>query len=93
MSRADSGWEYGEWGARWAPTTEIAIAEMTVGLYGDEYTELRRQLDDLVRAVRRDVAEELRDHEVPDVMGKNFYVPLGLGYAADLVMPDYPEED
>ena len=67
------------------------MAEITVGLYGEDYTELRRQLDDLVRAVRRDVAEELRNHEIPDVMGANFYVPLGVGYAADLIMPEYPD--
>ncbi|WNM66821.1 membrane protein [Streptomyces phage BarryBee] len=79
MSRADSGWEYGEWGVRWAPTTESAIAELTYDKYGQEYQEWRDSLMHIVRAAQRDAVEKL--------------IEAGHEEAAALIFPDYPEED
>ncbi|QYW07907.1 hypothetical protein SEA_REDBEAR_61 [Streptomyces phage RedBear] len=79
MSRADSGWEYGEWGVRWAPTTECALAELTYDKYGQEYEELHDSLMNIVRAAQRDAAEKL--------------IEAGFAEAAELIFPDYPEED
>ncbi|QJD50711.1 hypothetical protein SEA_ISSMI_65 [Streptomyces phage Issmi] len=92
MARERDGWEYVDGRPRWAPTVEVALANILVGKYGDEYDETKRELDDLVRAAQRDAAELLRTHQVKDPLGADFYVPLGLGYAADLIHPDYPEE-
>ncbi|AGM12160.1 hypothetical protein SEA_RANA_62 [Streptomyces phage Rana] len=78
MSRHYDGWEYGEWGARWAPTTEVALANITVGQYGDEYEDTMRELLDLVRAAQRDAAELLKE--------------AGHEEAAALIYPTYPEE-
>ncbi|AXQ61120.1 hypothetical protein SEA_HANK144_67 [Streptomyces phage Hank144] len=79
MSRADSGWEYGEWGVRWAPTTESAISELTYDKYGQEYEELKAKLLDIARAAQRDAAELLKE--------------AGHTEAAALIFPDYPQED
>ncbi|AKY03741.1 hypothetical protein AVT26_gp59 [Streptomyces phage Lannister] len=79
MSRAGSGWEYGEWGVRWAPTTECAMAEMTYDKYGQEYEELHSSLMDIVRAAQRDAAELLKE--------------AGFEEAAHLIFPEYPEEN
>jgi hypothetical protein len=92
MARDRDGWEYVNGRPRWAPTVEVALANILVGKYGDEYDETKRELDDLVRAAQRDAAEKLREHKVADPMGADFYIPVGLSYAADLIFPDYPEE-
>ncbi|MCX5236207.1 hypothetical protein OG824_13445 [Streptomyces prunicolor] len=79
MSRSDSGWEYGEWGARWAPTTSAVLAEITVDKYGEEYVESMGELNNLIRAVQRDASETLRE--------------AGHEEAARLIFPNYPEEN
>ncbi|MFD7976747.1 hypothetical protein [Streptomyces sp. NPDC059071] len=83
-----NGWKYVNGEPRWRPDIETAMAEITSGLYGQEYEDRRQELDELVDAVRREWAAKLRTHEIPDVMGQNFYVPLGVTYAADLLDPD-----
>ncbi|MEU5403747.1 hypothetical protein ABZ348_31195 [Streptomyces sp. NPDC005963] len=93
MAREQDGWEYVDGRPRWAPTVGVAMANITCGLYGEEYEEMQRQLDDLVRAAQRDAAELLRKHEVADPMGADFYIPIGVSYAADLIFPEYPKED
>lgn len=87
MSRERDGWEYVDGRARWAPTVEGQISNMIYDKYGQEYDEARAQLDDLVRAAKREAAEEIRAH--------NFAVHEtdGAEAAADLIFPDYPEED
>ncbi|MEU4984871.1 hypothetical protein [Streptomyces sp. NPDC021969] len=96
MARERDGWEWVDGAPRWAPTVEIAMAEITTGLYGDEYEETRRQLEALVRAAQRDAAEELRhlaDQEdvLAETYGATKYVE-GLSYASKHIFPDYPEE-
>ncbi|AVO22550.1 hypothetical protein PBI_PAEDORE_67 [Streptomyces phage Paedore] len=79
MARERDGWEYTEDGPRWAPTAEIAMSEITGGLYGHEYDETRRQLDELVRAAQRDAAQRLSE--------------AGHEEAARLIFPTYPKEN
>ncbi|AWN07356.1 hypothetical protein SEA_NABI_62 [Streptomyces phage Nabi] len=79
MSRHHDGWEYGEWGVRWAPTTESAVAELTYDKYGEEYEWWSDKLQDIVRAAQRDAAELLKE--------------AGHEEAAALIFPTYPEED
>ncbi|MEU6572321.1 hypothetical protein [Streptomyces sp. NPDC046805] len=93
MARDRDGWEYVDGRPRWAPTVGVQMANILGGLYGDEHDQRRRELDDLVRAAQRDAAELLRKHEVKDPLGADFYVPLGVEYAANLITPDYPEEN
>ncbi|WJN62684.1 hypothetical protein [Streptomyces phage phiScoe10] len=78
-------------GGEWRPTTEEAVAGMVYDKYGQEYEEAHEELLDLVKAVRRDVAKELREHQLEDVWGRNFYTGGGIEYAAQLINPD--EED
>lgn len=78
MSRIDSGWEYGEWGARWAPTTSVAMAGLTADKHGEEHADCVAELNDLIRAVQRDAAEKLSE--------------AGHEEAARLIFPHYPEE-
>ncbi|MFF8845526.1 hypothetical protein ACF08N_22870 [Streptomyces sp. NPDC015127] len=92
MARDRDGWEYVDGRPRWAPTVEVALANILSGKHGSEYDEARRELEDLVRAAQRDAAELLREHKVNDPAGADFYVPLGLKYASDLIFPEYPEE-
>ncbi|MDX3525106.1 hypothetical protein P1P75_01240 [Streptomyces sp. ID05-39B] len=98
MAREHGGWEYVDGRPRWAPTPEIAMAEITGGLYGHEYEELRRRLEDLVRAAQRDAAEKIRDMEPEVLEGFTLRREWLAGYeegrkdAADLIFPDYPDE-
>lgn len=97
MARDRDGWEYVDGGPRWAPTVEVAMSNILVGKHGHEYDEAKRELDDLVRAARRDAAEELRSaatelHEKADGYGTDAVMALGVGRAADMIFPDYPEE-
>ncbi|MGW7434695.1 hypothetical protein [Streptomyces sp. NPDC054849] len=82
------GWKRvdGQW--VWRPDVETAMAEITGGLYGEEYEDRRRELDELVSAVRREWADRLRDHDLDDPMGRHFYTGTGIVYAADLLDPD-----
>ncbi|MEU9795030.1 hypothetical protein AB0E27_31285 [Streptomyces sparsogenes] len=91
MARERDGWEYLYGRPRWAPTVEIAMAQITTGLYGHEYEELRRQLEDLVRAAQREAAERLYE-EYCRSEGLDLGERTGLSKAADLIFPDYPEE-
>jgi hypothetical protein len=79
MSREDSGWEWVQGAPRWAPTVEGAISELTYDKYGQEYEELHDDLMDIVRATQRDCAERLKE--------------AGHVEAAELIFPDYPEEN
>ncbi|MGW8630574.1 hypothetical protein [Streptomyces sp. NPDC055793] len=90
MARERDGWEYVDGAPRWAPTVEIAMSEITGGLYGEEYEDTRRQLDDLVRATQRDAAEEIRAHEWRECCGHGCS-DLAED-AADLIFPEYPKE-
>lgn len=97
MSRHTDGWEYTDDGPRWAPTVSVAMANILTGLYGAEYDQHRRELEDLVRAARRDAAEIIRAHEPPEFAGDHFDHAAdayddGLSDAADLIFPEYPEE-
>lgn len=78
MGRQDSGWEYVNGKARYAPTVEGQIANMIYDKYGQEYEEARAQLDDLVRAAKREAAMQLSE--------------AGYEEAARLIFPTYPEE-
>ncbi|MEV5330824.1 hypothetical protein [Streptomyces werraensis] len=91
MSRNRDGWEYVDGRARWAPTVEIAMANILGGKYGDEYDEAKRELDDLVRAAQRDAAEKL--YEAAEVPGLDLGHCIGLSAGADLIFPDYPDEE
>lgn len=88
MSRERDGWEYLDGKARWTPTVNIAMAEILSGVYGDEYNDARRQLDDLVRAAQRDAAEKILASD---------YGPCCCGEGrkdyADLIFPTYPEHE
>ncbi|MFE5663364.1 hypothetical protein ACFQ7W_05410 [Streptomyces niveus] len=68
------------------------MSEITAGLYGHEYDEIRRRLEDLVRAAERDAAEKLYGEyrQQPEL---ELGVRLGLNKAAELTFPNYPEED
>ncbi|UFD98002.1 hypothetical protein PQC18_gp64 [Streptomyces phage Pablito] len=79
MSREDTGWEYVNGRARWAPTAEGALNNILVGIYGPEYDEKRIELEDLIRAAQRDAVEKLKE--------------AGHDEAAELIFPDYPLED
>ncbi|MEU9605426.1 hypothetical protein [Streptomyces sp. NPDC048057] len=86
MARDRDGWEYTKEDPRWAPTVEIAMGEITNGLYGDEYEQCKAELDDLVRAARRDAVEELKAKRWP------LHEVEGAFAAADFLFPDYPKE-
>lgn len=79
MSRERDGWEYVDGKSRWAPTVEGQISDMVYDKYGEEYDEARRQLDSLVRAAKREAAEQLSE--------------AGHEEAASLIFPTYPEEN
>jgi hypothetical protein len=89
MSRERDGWEWVNGEPRWAPTVEVQIANITSCLYGDEYEEHRAELEDLVRAAQRDPADKIRARVDGDPEGDDW----GLLEAADLIFPDYPEEE
>ncbi|MFF3249702.1 hypothetical protein ACFYWP_01500 [Actinacidiphila glaucinigra] len=91
MARERDGWEYTKEGPRWAPTVEVALSNILVGKYGDEYDEAKRELDDLVRAAQRDAAEKL--YEQSRRSDVSLEVGIGFGEAADLIFPDYPKEN
>lgn len=86
MARDRDGWEYTDKGPRWAPTVEIQMVNILGGIYGDEYDERKRELDDLVRAAQRDAAEQIRAHRWAA------HETDGAEAAAELIFPDYPEE-
>lgn len=87
MARDRDGWEYVDGRSRWAPTAEVQIANILGGLYGEEYEERKRELEHLVRAAKRDAAEEIRETGwTPCCCG-----PDADDYA-DLIFPDYPED-
>lgn len=90
MPRERDGWEYVDGRPRWAPTVEIQMANILSGLYGDEHDEVKRQLDDLVRAAQRDAAEKL--YEAAEAPGLDLGHCIGLNAGADLIFPEYPEE-
>ncbi|MFD9205950.1 hypothetical protein ACFVZM_06680 [Streptomyces sioyaensis] len=76
------GWKYIKGEPVWRPCVELAMAQITAGRYGDEYAELRAELEVLADAVRRECAAQIRafglgDTDVPG--------------AADLVDPDKGE--
>ncbi|MGW1828847.1 hypothetical protein ACWCO0_09605 [Streptomyces tubercidicus] len=54
------GWKYINGAPVWRPSVELAMAQITSGLYGEEYEELRAELEDLVAAVRRECAAQIR---------------------------------
>ncbi|MFI5863532.1 hypothetical protein [Streptomyces sp. NPDC051546] len=94
MSRADTGWEYGRWGVRWAPTTATAISTLTYDKYGQEYEELHADLMHIVRAAQRDAEDTLREwaRSFPDTpTGRSIAATVDEG--ADKIAPTYPEED
>ncbi|WLW38537.1 hypothetical protein [Streptomyces phage Vanseggelen] len=81
-------------GNEYRPTTVEAKANIHEDLdrwHGEEYDRLAELLDDLVKGVRRDVAKEIREHQLDDPMGRNFYTGAGADYYAQLINPD--EED
>ncbi|QAX95516.1 hypothetical protein SEA_BARTHOLOMEWSD_67 [Streptomyces phage BartholomewSD] len=90
MARDRDGWEYVDGAPRWAPTVEVQLANILGGIYGDEYDERKRELDDLVRAAQRDAAEKIRAHEWLECCGAGCSdLPDD---AADLIFPEYPKE-
>ncbi|MEU8133265.1 hypothetical protein [Streptodolium elevatio] len=98
MAREVDGWEHTKNGPRWAPTTGVQVADMLCGLYGDEYDEAKREIDDLIRAVQRDCAEKIRQAqpEVPEEFTtphRRYAWRQGRIYAADLIMPIYPGDE
>ncbi|MFE0964089.1 MULTISPECIES: hypothetical protein [Streptomyces] len=84
------GWKYTDGGWQWRPDIETQMAEITGGLYGEEYEDRRRELEELVDAVRREWAAKLRDaaDNLTDPMGRHFYTGVGMIHAADLLDPD-----
>ncbi|QMP84512.1 hypothetical protein HUN43_00060 [Streptomyces phage Endor1] len=78
-------------GNEYRPTTEEAVAALTYDKYGEEYEWWTETLAELVKAVRRDVAKEIREHQLDDPMGRHFYTGAGADYYAQLINPD--EED
>ncbi|MCY0933663.1 hypothetical protein [Streptomyces sp. H34-S4] len=98
MSREGNGWEYVDGAARYAPTVEGAIAELTYDKYGQDYEESVVKLMDIVRAAQRDAAEKIASSE-PDVPEgftlKEAWLEAwkaGRDDAAALIFPAYPEE-
>lgn len=94
MSREVDGWEHTENGPRWAPTTGVQVADMLSGLYGDEYDEAKREIDDLIRAVQRDCVEKLRKWmaNFPDTStGRSIAAVVNEGI--ELIAPVYPQEN
>ncbi|MFF7252421.1 hypothetical protein [Streptomyces microflavus] len=81
-------WLYEKTETRWRPNIATAMAEITGGLYGEEYEDRHQELVELVDAVRREWAEKLRKHELQDVLGRHFYTGVGIDFAADLLDPD-----
>ncbi len=91
MARERDGWEWVDGRSRWAPTVEVALSNILVGKYGDEYDEARRELDDLVRAAQRDAAEKL--YEQAERREITLEASITFGEAADLIFPNYPSEE
>ncbi|MFE7463076.1 hypothetical protein ACFU6R_03090 [Streptomyces sp. NPDC057499] len=83
----------GEW--KWRPDIETQMAEITGGLPGETYEDRRRELDELVEAVRREWATKLREiaADLPDPMGKHFYTGIGIMHAADVLDPDVEDPE
>jgi len=93
MARERDGWEWADGRSRWAPTVEVALSNILVGKYGDEYDEARRELDDLVRAAQRDAAEKVTETvEALPAGSENPFLIAGMYRARDLIFPDYPKE-
>ncbi|MEU0674502.1 hypothetical protein ABZ330_16715 [Streptomyces sp. NPDC006172] len=93
MARDKDGWEYVDGAARWAPTVEVQMANILGGLYGDEYEERKRELEALVRAARRDAAEEVEAwaRTFPDTpLGRSIAAVVSEG--ASKLYPTYPKE-
>ncbi|MFJ6183730.1 hypothetical protein [Streptomyces sp. NPDC092295] len=73
------------------------MGNILVGLYGHECDEKAAELEDLVRAARRDAAETLRDAAMAlngqcGDNGTDSVIALGIGRAAYLIFPEYPKE-
>ncbi|AKY03441.1 hypothetical protein [Streptomyces phage phiScoe23] len=84
------GWVYVDGKPEWRPSVAAMKAEIHCQLdrwYGEEYDSLAEWLDDLENAVRREWADKLRNFELEDVMGRNFYTGAGIDFAADLIDP------
>lgn len=73
------GWKYIDGEPAWRPCVELAMAQLTSGLYGEEYEELRAELEDLANAVRRECAAKIRAYGLGDT---------DVPGAADLIDPD-----
>ncbi|QOV06190.1 hypothetical protein KGG72_gp60 [Streptomyces phage Salutena] len=94
MPRTRDGWEYVDGRPRWAPTVEVAMANILGGKYGHEYDEAKRELDDLVRAAQRDAAEKITETVKALPTGsENVFLVAGMYRARDLIFPDYPDEE
>lgn len=91
MVREVDGWEHTKNGPRWAPTTGVQVADMLCGLYGSEYDEAKREIDDLIRAVQRDAAEKLRAWAA--TFSDAALIAQVIREGADLIAPTYPKGD
>ncbi|MFH8414388.1 hypothetical protein [Streptomyces collinus] len=83
-------WVYVDGKPEWRPSIQAARAEIHGQLdrwHGQECDSLREHLDDLVLAVRREWADKLRNFELEDPKGRNFYTGTGIDFAADLIDP------
>ena len=60
---SESGWVYDKatHESVYRPSVGHALADLTGGLYGEEYDEKLEELNDLVEAVRREDAEIVRE--------------------------------
>lgn len=76
------GWDYTTGEPVWRPCVELAMAQITSGLYGSEYQELREELETLANAVRRECAAQIRAYGLGDT---------DVPGAADLIDPDKGE--
>ncbi|WP_406409633.1 hypothetical protein OG923_12505 [Streptomyces halstedii] len=81
-------WKFESCETYWRPNISAAMAEITGGLYGEEYEDRHQELVELVDAVRREWAEKLRTYKLDDPMGRHFYTGTGVAFAADLLDPD-----
>ncbi|WP_327292478.1 hypothetical protein [Streptomyces sp. NBC_01198] len=91
MSRETDGWEYVNGEARWAPTVEVAMANILVSKYGEEYDQARKELEYLVRAAQRDAAEKLYEESCREEL--DLGQCIGFQKAADTILPNYPKVD